>query len=118
MEALMGIDVLMEGISGKLPTVVSIALSVLSLFLAFTLNRRKVDIEEKTSISSATARQVDSLMTQIVLLSNELERTREQLTALHEQNIELMVELRAANRRIGELEQLIGINHSSRNANQ
>lgn len=109
----MGVDVLMEGISGKIPTTISVIISFLALFLAFMLNRRKVDIEEKTSINSATARQVDSLMAQIVLLSNELERTREQLSALHEQNIELMVELRAANRRIGELEQIIGIKNPS-----
>ena len=46
-------------------------------------------------------------MEQIEMLSDELSKTREQLTNLHEQNINLMAELRNANRRIGELEVLI-----------
>lgn len=107
MEALMGFDVVLQLINGELPIAISALLSAAAIVLVFILNRRKVDIEENTSLSTATARQVDSLMAQIVLLSNELERTREQLSALHIQNIELMTELRAANRRIGELELLI-----------
>lgn len=110
MENLIGFDVILDTVVGKLPTAISVSISLLALGLAFILNRRKVDIEAQTSISSATNRQVESLMSQILLLSNELERTREQLSLLHEQNIELMGELRAANRRIGELEMLIGIN--------
>jgi predicted nucleic acid-binding Zn-ribbon protein len=46
-------------------------------------------------------------MAQIELLSDELEKTRQQLTELHNQNIELMKQLREANHRISELEMLL-----------
>ena len=104
---MIGIEFILDKLIGDMPTAISAMISAAAIVLLFILNRRKVDIEENTSLSAATARQVDSLMAQIVLLSNELEKTREQLTVLHDQNIELMTALRAANRRIGELETLI-----------
>lgn len=90
-----------------LPTAISIFMSGIALVLVWWMNHRKVDIEEKTSSSSIHERQMQSLMKQIELLSEELEKTRQQLNDLHQQNIELMTQLREANRRIGELETML-----------
>ena len=90
-----------------LPTAISIVMSGVALLLVWWMNFRKVDIEEKTSSSAIHERQIDSLMKQIELLSEELEKTRQQLNDLHTQNIELMTQLREANRRIGELETML-----------
>ncbi len=103
MELTLGID----SIIGNMPTVVSVSLSVIALFFATWLKFRKVDIEEKTSVTSSQAKQVESLMAQIDQLSTQLLKTREQLDQLHEQNIHLMEELRNANKRITELESLL-----------
>lgn len=91
----------------SVPPSASVLLSLLAIGIAFYLQKSKINIEKKTSISSAQQRQIDSLMAQITLLSDELEKTREQLSSLHSQNIELMTQLREANRRIGELETLL-----------
>lgn len=99
----------LDDIFTSLPTTVSVLISGLSVLLAFWLNRRKVNIEEKTSISVTAAQQVEMLMSQIMMLSAELEKTRAQLSDLHAQNIDLMAEIRAANKRIGELEMSINL---------
>jgi K+/H+ antiporter YhaU regulatory subunit KhtT len=91
----------------NLPASASILVSVVAILVAFVLQRKKINIEEKTSISSTQQQQIQTLMNQITFLSEELEKTREQLTDLHNQNIELMTQLREANRRIGELEALL-----------
>lgn len=91
----------------SLPAAASIVFSLLAIFLAFYLQRRKINIEEKTSITSSQQKQIDSLMQQITLLSDELEKTRDQLSELHNQNVQLMGQLREANKRIGELETLL-----------
>ena len=104
----------LDTIFSSLPTTISVLISGLSVLLAFWLNRRKVNIEEKTSISATAAQQVEMLMAQILMLSNELEKTRAQLSDLHAQNIDLMSEIRAANKRIGELEMTISsVDHPS-----
>lgn len=103
MELTLGIDSLL----GNMPTVVSVTLSVVALFFATWLKFKKVDIEEKTSVTSTQAKQVESLMAQIDQLSTQLHQTRQQLAELHEQNIHLMEELRTANKRITELETLL-----------
>lgn len=92
------------------PPSASVFLSLVAIFVAFMLQRKKINIEEKTSISTTQKQQIETLMAQITLLSDELEKTREQLTELHNQNIELMTQLREANRRIGELEALLDKN--------
>ncbi len=90
-----------------LPASASVLLSFVAIGIAFFLQRKKINIEETTSISTTQQKQIDSLMTQIELLSDELEKTRQQLTELHNQNIELMKQLREANHRISELEMLL-----------
>ena len=94
-------------ITKSVPPGASVLLSLIAIFVAFMLQRKKINIEEKTSISTTQQKQIESLMAQITLLSDELEKTREQLSELHNQNIELMTQLREANRRIGELEALL-----------
>lgn len=91
----------------SLPASASVILSFIAIGIAFFLQRKKINIEETTSISSNQQKQIDSLMSQIQLLSDELEKTRQQLSELHNQNIELMKQLREANHRIGELEMLL-----------
>lgn len=91
----------------EVPPSASILLSLLAIGIAFYLQKSKINIEKKTSITNAQQKQIDSLMHQITLLSDELEKTREQLSDLHNQNVELMTQLREANRRIGELETLL-----------
>jgi K+/H+ antiporter YhaU regulatory subunit KhtT len=103
----MDITLLFEFLTKNLPTSISVTLSLFAIGIAAYLKFKQVDVDEKTSLSSIHAKQVESLMEQIELLSDELAKTREQLTNLHEQNISLMEELRNANRRIGELEILI-----------
>lgn len=103
MELTIAVDTLLT----NAPTTISVTVAVLSAIYAGYLKYRKVDIEDKTSVSSIQSNQVKSLMDQITLLSDELVKTRTQLTELHEQNIHLMEELREANRRIGELEDAI-----------
>lgn len=87
-----------------LPTSLSFIASLGILTLGLWLKIKKSDVEEKKSESEIQIAQVESLMQQIKLLSDELDRTRKQLTELHLQNLELMEQLREANRRIGELE--------------
>lgn len=91
----------------NLPPAASLFLSLLAIGVAFYLQKSKINIEKKTSITNAQQKQIDSLMQQITLLSDELGKTREQLSDLHNQNVELMTQLREANRRIGELETLL-----------
>ncbi len=77
-------------------------LSILLMYLF--MNYKKVDREDKEFQNS----RIHQLMDQIKLLSSELEDTRKQISELHDQNIELMSQLRVANMRISELE--IGCN--------
>lgn len=73
-------------------------LSILLMYLF--MNYKKIDREDKEFQNS----RIHQLMDQIKLLSSELEDTRKQISDLHEQNIELMGQLRSANVRISELE--------------
>lgn len=89
------------------PAGVSMAISLATIGLVWYLNYKKVTVESEDAGSNIHQRQVTSLMAQIELLSKELNQAREQLTEIHEQNIQLMEQLRIANRRISELETLI-----------
>lgn len=71
------------------------------------LQRKKINIEDKTTSSMIEKTRIDSLISQIEMLSQELISTRHQITELHEQNIILMSQLREANKRISELEMSI-----------
>jgi Tfp pilus assembly protein PilO len=90
-----------------LPTLVSVVLSLAALAVTGWLHFRKVNIEDKTSSSSVHERQVKSLIEQIDQLSDDLKEARNQLAEIHNQNVELMKQLRSANHRIAELEVVI-----------
>lgn len=100
-----------------LPTTGLVA-SFVILFLTLWLKIKKTDVEEKKSESEIQLALVENLMQQIKLLSDELDRTRKQLTDLHLQNLELMRQLRKANRRIGELERALVSMHHATDINQ
>jgi len=85
---------------------VLVTLSIV-VFLMWLKNKKAL-IEEKKSDREVQSEQVESLMQQLKLLSEELDKTRKQLHELHDQNVILMGQLRSANQRISELEVLIG----------
>lgn len=88
----------------QFPTSLSLVISVLILAISIWLNIKKISTEDKKSENEIQVAQVESLMHQIKILSEELDKTRKQLSFLHKENIELMDKLREANRRISELE--------------
>ncbi len=90
-----------------LPASLSFIVSLGILILGVWLKIKKTDVEEKKNQSDIQIAQVESLMQQIKLLSDELDRTRKQLSDLHIQNLELMEQLREANKRIDELERAL-----------
>jgi TolA-binding protein len=94
----------MGNIFAHLPTTISVIFSLIALAITGFLHFRKVNIEDKTSSSSVHERQVKSLIDQIDQLSEDLKEARKQLQEIHNQNIELMKQLRNANHRIAELE--------------
>ncbi len=87
--------------------IASLTLSVVALVSGIVLYFKKTKIEEYTSVGTLQHQQIDSLMAQVKLLSDELTKAREQLTEIHEQNMKLMVQVRDSNNRIQELEELL-----------
>ena len=90
-----------------LPSYLSVAVSITILFFAGFLYMKKTNIEEVTSVGTVQHQQIEGLMKQVELLSEELTKARNQLTAIHEQNMKLMVQVRESNIRIQELETII-----------
>jgi septal ring factor EnvC (AmiA/AmiB activator) len=88
----------------RIPNSFSWVLSFLLFLFAVWVTFKKTANEESKNISEIQASQTGVLINQIKLLSDELDRTRKQLSDLHLQNLELMVQLRDANKRISELE--------------
>ena len=86
------------------PASINLSLSLLILAIILWLKIKKAIIEEKKSENDIQIAQIESLMQEIKLLSDELDKTRKQLSDLHLQNLELMEQLREANKRISELE--------------
>jgi len=95
----------------KLPTSYTLTVTLLAIIATLWIKYKKVVSEEKETDNSIRNVQVESLVQQITLLSSELEKTRTQLKELHDQNLELMTELRNANKRIGELEVALDRKH-------
>jgi uncharacterized protein involved in exopolysaccharide biosynthesis len=91
----------------NVPAAVSVGFALVVAFVAFWISWKKLDVEGATSLSTMHNNQIKSLLEQIELLSKELKEAREQLHAIHEQNVLLMEQVRASNRRIGELELLL-----------
>jgi len=88
----------------ELPTSVSVAFSAISALLAGWMYFKRVNIEERTSTTNIQKMQVTSLIEQIEMLSADLTLARQQIRQLHDQNMQLMIDLRAANQRIAAME--------------
>lgn len=87
---------------------VSFLISLIALILGGWLYFRKTNIDQVTSVGSLQQKQISSLLEQIEFLSTELAKARSQLAEIHEQNIHLMEQIRESNKRIQELEVLLG----------
>lgn len=92
-----------SGSSGIFTSLLSLAVLGLGGYLFL----RKTEIEEVTSAGALHTQQIESLMQQVKLLSEELTMARTQLKEIHEQNIALMQQVRDSALRIQELEDLL-----------
>lgn len=88
-------------------------ISLTALLIGGWLFFRKTNIQEVTSIGDLQQKQISSLLTQIEFLSEELSKARQQLAEIHEQNVNLMQQVRDSNHRMQELERLIESNKRS-----
>lgn len=88
----------------NIPSSLSLIVTLSMLVFGFWIKNKTADSEEKNTNRAIQTKQVESLIQQIQLLSDELDKTRKQLSELHGQNIDLMGKLRDANRRISDLE--------------
>ena len=100
---------MVEGSSG----LAGIFISVSSLIIGGWLFFRKTNIEEVTSVGTLQQKQITSLLEQIQFLSEELTKARHQLAEIHEQNVNLMQQVRDSNQRMQELERLMESNKRS-----
>lgn len=91
----------------NLPPLLSLATSVAFLAVGIWLKMRKTHVDERKTESDVHLAQIESLMSQVRMLSEELNHTRVQMSELHDQNLALMSQLREANMRIAELEVLL-----------
>lgn len=87
-----------------LPSSLSIIGSIVFLGIGVWLKFRHSSVEVRKTDSEVHLAQVESLLNQVKMLSEELNLTRMQMADLHRQNLELMGQLREANKRIAELE--------------
>ena len=85
---------------GILPVLVSLGV----LIFGAVVMSRKTLIEENTSAGAIHTQQIDNLMAQVKMLSDELTLARKQLHEIHDQNMDLMRQVRDSNFRIQELE--------------
>lgn len=88
----------------EFPVSLNLFLSLIVLAVSLWLAVKKTDVLGKKSENEIQVARVESLMQQIRLLSDELDKTRNQLSFFHKENIELMNQLREANKRISDLE--------------
>lgn len=91
------------GLSSAATAIVALAI----LVFAGVLYVKKTNIEEVTSVGSAQHQQIDTLLDQVKFLSEELSKAREQISAIHEQNLRLMYQVRESSLKIQELEDVI-----------
>ena len=104
-------DILLATIKDA-PTFLSVTMSAITLGLFFWYHKRKSDIDEKNATNNAAKQQIEVLIHQLEVLSDELTEARKQLAEIHAQNIKLMEQLRKANIRISELEVLLAARNS------
>ena len=93
-------------ISGAAAAIIAIAI----LIFAGVLYVKKTNIEEVTSVGTVQHQQIDALLNQVRFLSEELSKARDQISAIHEQNLRLMQQVRESSLKIQDLEDVINRN--------
>lgn len=88
----------------------SIFLSISALIIGGVLYFRKTNIAEVTSVGELQQKQIEGLLDQVKLLSDELAKARKQLTEIHNLNIQLMENVRENHKQIQELEKALEAN--------
>ena len=83
---------------------ISAAMSIVALISGIIFYFKKTNIEEISSVGTLQHHQIESLLSQVTMLSKELALAREQLSEIHNQNMKLMQQIRDSNLRIQELE--------------
>lgn len=84
-----------------------LVISIIALLFGAWLMVKKTKIHEVTSIGDIQQKQITTLLSQIEFLSEELSKTRKEISELHEQNVRLMSQLRVSNERLEELENIL-----------
>ena len=92
---------------GGLPSFVAGSISVAILLFGGILFAKKTNIEEVTSVGTIQHQQIETLLNQVKFLSDELSKARDQISAIHEQNLRLMHQVRESSLKIQELEDVI-----------
>jgi hypothetical protein len=82
-------------------------LGLLALIIGGYVFIRRSNIEGATSVGRLHEKQINNLLSQIQTLSEELKEAREELSRIHMQNMQLLVEISDSNIRIRELESMI-----------
>ena len=93
----------MGGLSSAATAIVALAI----LVFAGVLYVKKTNIEEVTSVESAQHQEIEALLDQVKFLSDELSKARDQISAIYEQNLRLMHQVRESSLKIQELEDVI-----------
>lgn len=90
-------------ISGAAAAILAIAI----LIFAGVLYVKKTNIEEVSSVGTIQHQEIEALLDQVKFLSEELTKARDQISAIHEQNLRLMHQVRESSLKIQELEDVI-----------
>jgi len=107
----MELTITLDQVLSNIPTLLSIIGSIVIAIVGTWLKLRNIDIGEKTTAPTYQANQIETLMKQIELFSDELTKARNQIQEMHDHNIELMEQLRIANQKINDLELLLQKHH-------
>jgi septal ring factor EnvC (AmiA/AmiB activator) len=89
------------------PGTIAGSIALVAVGFAGALYMSSKNVDAVTTYSKATREQISSLNEQIKTLSEELTQARISISALHKQNVELMIEVRSANKKIAELEDML-----------
>ena len=92
---------------GNISSAVAAIIAIAILVFAGVLYVKKTNIDEVTSVGTVQHQQIDALLDQVKFLSEELSKARDQISAIHEQNLRLMQQVRESSLKIQELEDVI-----------
>ena len=95
---------------GNISSAAAAIIAIAILIFAGVLYVKKTNIEEVTSVGTVQHQQIDALLNQVRFLSEELSKARDQISAIHEQNLRLMQQVRESSLKIQELEDVINRN--------